>query len=57
MSLPPIFHWPELCHMVPAGEPGKRSLAGSAWEEKGNSLVDSSQYLPLVEAISVPILH
>lgn len=41
--------------MAPAGEPGKCSLAGSAWEEKGNSLVDSSQYLPLVGAISVPI--
>ena len=43
--------------MVPAGEPGKCSLAGSTWEEKGNSLVDSSQLLPLVGAISVPLLH
>lgn len=34
--------------MVPTWEAGKCSLAGSTWEEKGKSLVDSSQYLPLV---------
>lgn len=43
--------------MVPAGEPGKCSLAGSTWEEQGNNLVESSQYLPLVGATSVPLLH